>query len=264
MSAPPAAVSLVETDAFCECGYNLHGQKVWRDPDLELLVCRCPECGRHAAAGRFTGIHSVWLHRFSLWLIFSWVVFLLALFAFLIPMMGVWPNLDMERSVTIQPVPGQGANPTMYEWTMARDQWRYRRSNEEVVVAMVFATLNGLVLGGVASVFLWHLRRKRAFLFAVAPLVVMGVVYWGWMNMSSWPVTPEVHWHVVKHVAGYGVWQALCVVAGVVWGRAAARGVLRLLLPDRLLQHLAFMWYRDGKEPPFQKGGVVASATTPG
>ncbi|MDB5300946.1 MAG: hypothetical protein JWO87_2609, partial [Phycisphaerales bacterium] len=45
-------ISNIHTDTFCEsCGYNLHTQAVVRDERLGLLICRCPECGRWAAAG---------------------------------------------------------------------------------------------------------------------------------------------------------------------------------------------------------------------
>src|SRR4051812_19229538 len=100
---PPTArgVSVVETDAFCDCGYNLHGQVVWRDEGLGILVCRCPECGRHAAAGRFTGIHSAWLHRLSMALVILWVMFLLGVFGFLMTMFTAWPNIHLGAYLSV-------------------------------------------------------------------------------------------------------------------------------------------------------------------
>ena len=63
----------IEVDAFCGgCHYNLHGQPVTVDERLGLPVCRCPECGRWAAAGVATGAGSVWVRRLGTVLLFNW------------------------------------------------------------------------------------------------------------------------------------------------------------------------------------------------
>ena len=142
--------SLVETDAFCDCGYNLHGQPVWRDEELQILLCRCPECGRHAAAGRFTGIHAAWLHRLSFALIVSWVGFLLGLFIFLTFMLGVWPGGYTSDAISWNSVPNTGPNQTQYVYDLTPTS--YRNPGRQLwfnVTIYGFATLTGLITGAI-------------------------------------------------------------------------------------------------------------------
>jgi hypothetical protein len=80
-------VGVIETDLFCDhCGFNLHTQNVWRDERLSILVCRCPECGRHQAAGERTTAAVNWLQRVALagamvWIIVS-LLFVVGVFFF--------------------------------------------------------------------------------------------------------------------------------------------------------------------------------------
>lgn len=90
MSEPvPVTTSVIETDTFCEgCGFNLFTQPVWRDQRLGILVCRCPECGRHQhATGRST-VGTVWLNRLATAALLAWVLsvvmFVIAVFVFLV------------------------------------------------------------------------------------------------------------------------------------------------------------------------------------
>jgi hypothetical protein len=243
---PPAAVAVVETDAFCDCGYNLHGQGVWRDERLGILVCRCPECGKHAAAGKFTGIHSAWLHRLSTLLVVIWAGYMVVLFLFLSGMSAAWPNMHFQYFLSYEPVPNSGPNPTQYIWTFHQlDTWGLQRAGFEVGFDLSLAAVNGLAIGMATAVFLWHLRW-RAYLLVIPPMIVVGLLYWAW-GAGMMEVTDAVrHWLAVR-AAGYGVWEGFWLVVGIWIGRPVARMGLRLLLPERLLQHLAFLWYRDGK-----------------
>jgi hypothetical protein len=240
-------LSLVETDAFCDCGYNLHGQAVWRDERLDLLVCRCPECGRHAAAGRFTGIHSVWLQRLSTGLIASWVGFLLATFLFLTVMLGVWPAVHAGNFLRMRPIPHTGPVPTPYAYDVrALSDWEVRGWGPFVATMYGFATLTGLIIGTVAATCLWHLRW-RAFLTLLLPVASVGFIYVLWSNSE---LTAAAQTWLNVRLGSYVVVEGAAVITGILIGRPVARFLLRLLLPDRLLQHLAFLWYRDGKTPP--------------
>lgn len=79
---PSPPVGVIETDAFCDgCGFNLHTQKVWRDDRLGLAVCRCPECGRHHAAGTRTTAGNAWLRRAALAGLIAWLILQLAFVA---------------------------------------------------------------------------------------------------------------------------------------------------------------------------------------
>ncbi len=63
-AAQAVFISVVETDTFCEsCGFNLMTQRIWREETLGLLVCRCPECGRHHSAQSRSTAGTVWMHR---------------------------------------------------------------------------------------------------------------------------------------------------------------------------------------------------------
>jgi hypothetical protein len=241
--AAPTPVSMVETDVFCDCGYNLHAQPVWRDERLELLVCRCPECGRHAAAGRFTGVHSAWLHRLSTTLVVVWVGFLLLTFLFLIGWTGAWPGMHIERFVTYNPVTTvAGAVPTEYVLDFRQiESYEQRDVQHFVGLAVLMAAINGLALGVAAAVFLWHLRR-RVYLLALAPVPIALIVYFLWQDSR---MTPAVGTWMVQRLLAYTALQSACVLAGIAIGRPVTRFVLQLLLPARLLQHLAFFWYRD-------------------
>lgn len=62
----PAPTSTIETDTFCSaCGFNLHTQPVWRDPNLNILLARCPECGQHHPAANRTTAPNTFLGRLA-------------------------------------------------------------------------------------------------------------------------------------------------------------------------------------------------------
>lgn len=246
-----APLSQVETDSFCDCGYNLHGQLVWRDERLELLVCRCPECGRHAAAGRFTGIHSTWLHRLSLGLIIFWVVSLIQVFLFLTIMSGVWPGVYVDNFIHHAPVPNTGPAPTLYVYDL-RDLSDWDRRQWGLFTATMYglSALNGLVAGAIGSTCMWHLRRG-VYLLLLLPIAAIGFVVVIWANVD---MTSAAALWVYGHLLSFFIVECATITFGIVVGRPMARFVLQLLLPNRLLQHLAFLWYRDDKAlPPMQK-----------
>ena len=80
LDAPAAAAAVaerhgqIEVDVFCtHCFYNLHGQVVTIDPQLNFPVCRCPECGRFHPAGNGVTASSVWMRRLATMLLFAWI-----------------------------------------------------------------------------------------------------------------------------------------------------------------------------------------------
>jgi hypothetical protein len=242
---PPAApVSLVETDAFCDCGYNLHGQIVWRDERLGLLVCRCPECAKHSAAGRFTGIHSAWLHRLSLTLILTWSAFLLGWFLFLSIMLGVWPSAYVQSGVEMMPIPNTGPNQTIYQYDLrSANRWDEENGRTFTATMFGFASLNALIIGITAGSFMWHLKW-RTYLTLILPLLAVAFVHLIWSTSS---VSDQARHWIHLRIATFAAIECAMIVLGILAGRPVARFVLKMLLPSRLLQHLAFLWYRDGK-----------------
>jgi hypothetical protein len=75
-------------------------------------------------------------------------------------------------------------------------------------------------------------------------------VFFIWAN-AGYEMTGAARLWLYGNLAGYLIVECGAVFAGIVFGRPVARFVLRLLLPDRLLQHLAFLWNRDGKALEF-------------
>jgi hypothetical protein len=73
MPHPPG---VIESDQFCTCGYNLHGQVVTIDERLEMPVIRCPECGRWHPAGHGSSATRPWLRRLAAVLLLVWVLIL--------------------------------------------------------------------------------------------------------------------------------------------------------------------------------------------
>lgn len=84
----PGAVGSVQTESACEgCGYNLRHQGIHPEPQTQLLVVRCPECGRLTPAAELSprnyrrnwGVSTVvrviveWPIVFN-WLAFSFIV----------------------------------------------------------------------------------------------------------------------------------------------------------------------------------------------
>jgi hypothetical protein len=69
--------SVVETDHFCDCGYNLHNQRTERDARLGFAIVRCPECGKFHPANHASTANRVWLKRLAAVLLLVWVLTLL-------------------------------------------------------------------------------------------------------------------------------------------------------------------------------------------
>ncbi len=126
-------VAVIETDTFCEkCGFNLHTQRVWRDQRLDLLVCRCPECGAHSAAGKNITVTTPWLSRLTTGLMLIYVVLVVAfVIGFFFACVGVFAASDEAlifhelQTVSGQPVrygSATNVNGTYQQiWVLADD-----------------------------------------------------------------------------------------------------------------------------------------------
>jgi hypothetical protein len=110
--------------------------------------------------------------------------------------------------------------------------------------------LTGLVAGAIGSTCMWHLRQ-RVYLLLLLPVAAIGFVFTVWANVE---MTLAARMWLYGHLLGFVLVEVVTLAIGIFAGRPAARIVLQLLLPHRLLQHLAFLWYRDGKAlPPMAK-----------
>jgi hypothetical protein len=266
---PP--IGQVETDTFCEgCGYNLHTQMVVRDERLGILVSRCPECGRFAAAGRTTSASNVWLNRFGTILLVVWVMFLLTLFGLCTFFLGLVPyghtiEATTFESDTYTPIPSHSmlAHSFSLNAPYAKNRgrlWSYRvprqiRTEDEEALhsefqaQMLLASIAGalaLITGGLFTILLWHCKGGWRAFALLPPFVGCGGAVLIW---TFDPMTVFIReWGIVQ-IALYLLIEIPALAIGAWTGRPIARGLLNLLVPPKARQHLAFLWIVDGKVP---------------
>jgi len=253
----------MQTDTFCEgCGYNLHTQAVMRDERLGLVVCRCPECGRFAAAGHGTAVTRVWLNRAATLGLGIWVLFALALFALCSLFLGMVSYGHVMNNVTWtqvqQSVVGKTGKFTQaqYEYRIRTPQpedpfWAERQRFQELALGAIAVGL-GLLTGSLFTVLLWHVRWPWRALAWMPPLLGCCVAALIWVNDSMALAIWQwgLNWIIV-----YCLMECAAVFIGLWLGRPIVRGMLRLILPPKPRQHLAFLWTIDGKQLTFSSGG---------
>ena len=243
----------VQADAFCEgCGYNLHTQAVTRDERLGILICRCPECGRFAAAGNLTPTRQVWLNRLGLGLLIVWVLFLLGVFAVLTIFHGVVASGFVQEAVMFENVPPANPRNPGAVWRYhyvprpsPRDAEQASRESFQMAVMVLLTVLLGAVPGGVVSVCMWHVRDWRRLVAFVPALVGVGIAFLVWTNEPS---AREVQGIVQKRLGLCLLLESVGVLLGLLLGLWFARGALSILVPPKARQHLAFLWTIDGKQ----------------
>ncbi len=242
-------IASVELDRFCDrCGYNLRTQAVRRDPRTEVLLCRCPECGRFQAAADAATTSRAWLQRLAT-LALAWWIGLIGSLALGIALgQGGITVFTLDALTTYRrvpmPLPG---NPQAFQYILQR------QSCSEWKVLYAFSGGISLLLGFVAGaglvVALHHWRRwgYAATAIGVPVLVaaVVALIWWGHApHLLRW-----AFWYMAAHTL-------LCMLGGLVGtgtGRPLARLIVRTCLPPRLRPVLAFLWLVDGKAPPSAK-----------
>lgn len=245
-------IGQIQTDTFCEgCGYNLHAQAVMRDERLGILVSRCPECGRFAPAGHSTTAARLWLSRVLTLCLGVWVLVVLGLFALCTLFMGMTAYGHLQNDVRWRQVARPLSGSPSYEYyvfTPAPGDAAALQNQqfERWAMAMLAAGL-GLFAGMLFSVLLWHLRWPWRALAWVPPLVGCGVAALGWAND---PAAVHLQAWGLRWIAAYWAIECVGVGVGLLLGRPVVRGLLRVLVPPRPRQHLAFLWLVDGRQPP--------------
>jgi hypothetical protein len=267
-------VAYVEIDRFCDgCGYNLRTQPVRRIGRTELLLCRCPECGRFQSVRDAATAGRLWLSRLGSLLLFVWIMVVLgAAFGLAAGQVGL-TLLPLEELTTHRPVtttapslsiPALASMPAnllgstitviqqgnlVYRTVTTygrevREDYPYYTAFVLLMRGLSFAL--GFVLAMLATVVLYHWRRW-GYLVAVAVVSIgAAVVVWciwredqpqllGWAN-------PHIAAQAAAHFAGG--------LAGILLGRPLARLIAMLVLPPRVRQALAFLWLVDGKQLP--------------
>jgi hypothetical protein len=276
----------LETDHFCEqCGYNLHGQPVSRDPRTQIVICRCPECGRFAAAGKDGTAGSLWLSRFAATVLVAWCLIAINVLGWGGFFLGIWPYVYLSSMTsTIQATPlgqrvewmqnprplaaGQpqggyviaGTDQPAREvvrlrvpWFDSRewpDEYRKQRQREMMWMTGILIALaagTALLMGNFIAVAMWHVRRARALWGLVLP--ILACIIMGMMWMTEEDIRLIRGWSIARISIFCGI-ELVALIAGLWLGRPLARAFARMFIPPRPRQFLAFLWHADGKTLP--------------
>ncbi|HEV7298103.1 MAG TPA: hypothetical protein VGN72_01980 [Tepidisphaeraceae bacterium] len=260
----------LETDHFCDCGYNLHGQIVTRDERLNFMVCRCPECGTWHPAGEGTSARRVWLNRIGLFALFAWILFATCVVLGLLLAMGGMQGLhnatavewvqflpdgtrvewDLEQGQMVNSVTRQPLANTGFLNIQSRRVFEMQWDRQEVTWVIFLNLVSCLLatsLGGFIAIAGWHVPRRRYLWVALLPIAVAGVVYGLWRLERS---HDAFHVELLPWMGWCVALQVIFVLLGTVIGRPLARGLARVFVPPKPRQALAFLWRVDGKTPP--------------
>jgi hypothetical protein len=196
-----APVAVIETDAFCEgCGFNLRTQAVWRDERLGISVCRCPECGRHHAAGMRTTAGSAWARRAALGGLLAWLIIqLLFVVGVFFSFVGFSAAADDGlvtrdhmtrdgRSVLVRNVPNTPNNA--YEFSLGEDQPYTLPASEVIYGPRLAPWLLGKPMAAGEYRFVTPFQAMSiAAVFAVLTLaagVALASISWFWRRGMKW------------------------------------------------------------------------------
>jgi hypothetical protein len=240
----------IEVDAFCiGCFYNLHGQVVSIDPRLGFPICRCPECGRYQPAGNGVTSASVWLRRFASILLALWI-FINGLIV-----VGFWGIFMGFSSASVGMYAVGESIPTI------ANQWRFQyhllpwnvptswenSGFSSMVYLSTGSLFSGFVLGTLCVTLLWHWPRMRYLWMIVVPLLPVAILQMFFHSLSEYQGIVRQCMERVLFQTGV---QCIGIVLGVLLGRMLSRGIVRMVIPPRPRQFLAFLWLVDGKQPP--------------
>lgn len=230
-------VGVVELDRYCQrCGYNLITQPVRREPRLDVLIVRCPECGRFEST---TDVHArrLWLSRLLKVALVVWIAVALLSFGAACGLLAAPVFAIINDSLT---------------WTQQAEtppRWvRAVRTPdlETVALAIVASLFVAFAFVAAATVLVYHWRRWAFFLLALLlPTIAAAFASSIWYKElpKLWPLFWEciwLHWRI----------QIAAGLLGAVAGRATARLLARLLIPASLRSAVSFLWLADQLPPP--------------
>lgn len=226
-------LSQLENDRFCEgCGYNLRMQGVRRDPRLDILLVRCPECGRYHPVSIAGTTRQVWVQRLVGILMLAYILLMLSLIAGLICLEVFITAITLEEAHD-----AYGRQP--YGGLIG--------SEYDLIVNLGFCAslLAGFVGVALATILFHHWNRLAYLIYAaVTPVPAVLVV---WFMLMNAPPSLSLGSPLISLFAGLEVLGGL---VGILAGRPVARLLTRVLVPPGLRSYLAFLWSVDGLEPP--------------
>ena len=227
-------VARVETDRFCErCGYNLRSASVRQDPRTDLLLCRCPECGKFHAANDAATAGRLWLRRMTTALLWRWILLIIVGAAALL--FSQFATLGMFLVYLVETRHMASRHPQRYQeaWWTAN------------AIVLALCVLWGSLGGFLCAAFLPHWRRWS---------LACGIVCWplavAFCLKLLLNYNPPPLMGTMQYVMVY-TWISIAAGLPMVWlGRPMARGLIVILLPRRLRPAMGYLWLADGKPPP--------------
>lgn len=287
-SAEPARseqrVSTLVGDRLCiKCGYNLIGQQVVREPHYSILIVRCPECGTVASLQEYP-LLGRWANRWAVLLAAIWFLVMLllvlgggaAIFGFsngtAFASASIYSQFlatkYQEHQQNLAKAAGT-ATPlySIQEMTAWRDAQDFDRLFQQAggwkhavdwyaLTIWVPGAICTFAIGCFASIALMtHRRRSRwcaAFLIlASAAMYSYLFGYLLWQHQQSFWFWNEPMLRIGSRMLLLSLAVgSLALILGMLIGRKLVRGLMRILLPPRLLQSLAILWIVDGLQPP--------------
>ncbi len=260
----------IEVDAFCVgCHYNLHGQVVTLDERLQIPVCRCPECGRYHPAGVGVSASSVWLRRLATASLTAWVFFVLFFCSMAMWGLGALQVSFVEAFTWVQTLAPNGqqavmgstgyvvagtqtvVNPTFVQTNQpptSVDPQQIPGIGTTVGISVGSAAL-GFFLGVLLATFMWHWPRRRYAAGIVLPAIALLFVICIYCNDHQYDSIRR--WCIWRMVIQFAI-QSGGLMLGARLGRTISRALLRVVIPPKTRQLLAFLWLVDGKQPPMK------------
>ncbi len=251
LHADVAPMSCIDLDRFCEgCAYNLRTLPVQRDPGTGIPVVRCTECGRCQPANDGSTAVRPWLNRVTSLLLGAWIFVVI----------GVFVSLGFAEGGisygTLDELTGHTGSQTVRINNTTTTTWggygplEVRADVPDYALfAAVFVTGSlaiGFACGMFAVVVCPHWPRAGYFsLVAIMPLVAGGMIALAWSYDA-----PHLFAWGMRYVVTHAVVQVLGGIAGITFGRAAARTTVRIFLTDGIRPRLAYLWLVDGKPFP--------------
>lgn len=259
-SAPAHVIGTIQTDTFCEgCGYNLHTQAVSRDERLGILITRCPECGRFAAVGQTTTAARAWLNRLATILLTVWVFGLLIVFGLCSLFLGLLSFGHMEVMTDYKqvsaPVPTtlpSGVTTYVGQYKFQYEVKKIPANDDEQQASQrwaqfwftFFTIFVAWIVGMMFSSLLWHCKGPLRLLAFLPALLGCGIAAMIWI---STPETVRIRPWGVMQIGEFFLIDLVTIAIALLLGRRFARVLVRVLVPPRARQHLAFLWIVDGK-----------------
>jgi hypothetical protein len=214
-----------DSDYFCEkCGYNLHGQPVRRDPNTQILLMRCPECGTFHPAVGASSAGRLWVARLARSMLMAWVI--VAYFS--MAMIVVAHAVIVEICLTL--VHGTGLR-------FAADA---SRTVGILTAGGIMSALLGFASASLCALVFPHWKRWSLVIAAFAWPTMSATLTFLLMNQQATLFRSADPNHILilafSFVAG-----GLCG-AGV--GHTVARLMVRIVIPPNSRQALTHLWGR--------------------